>query len=393
MQQTIIQDRFLKFIENKNHPIKDIQIEALELFNKTSLPPVYHESWRKINLNLIPFDNLKLTDSNLDTTIKVSDNYKNIDNSIEDLKKILKINYDSFIAEQFHFEVDYFTILNVALIQNFNIIDISKNTKETIKVSHKAISGDGFFPFTVIIANEGSEVDIIEEIHGIEEQALWSSSFYIIAKGNSRVKYTTIRYHSDYEFHFHRIRVIQHRDSYVHCSVFQTGGITGKGFVQARLLEENIEFRGIGFFFGEKGHFHNMEMDIQHLNDNETSSLLYKTIVKDRSHSVFIGKLETPHKIKGVNSHQLNHNLILSKKAKAESMPWLIVRSEDVSCEHGATAGDLDEEAIFYLQARGLNEREAKKLLMIGFIYDLIQESNLTEEEKEHYLDYLSKKI
>jgi Fe-S cluster assembly scaffold protein SufB len=388
--QTIIQkDRFLNYIENTNHPFKNLQIQALERFNKISLPPSYHESWRKINLNLIPFNSLKLVDAELQTNITTQ--YTITDPSI--IEKFLMLNIDSSKAESYHFEVDYFTLLNVALLQNIHLIQVPSNTKEQIKITHKAISGDGFFPFVVIIAKEGSEVEILQQIEGIEEQALWNSTVYILAEKNSRVKFVSVRNHTDYEFHFHKIRVIQHKDSYVHTAIFHTGGITGKGFLQARLLEENIEFRGIGFFFGEKGHFHNMEMDVQHRNNYETSSLLYKTIVKDRAHSVFIGKLETPHKIKGVNSHQLNHNLILSKKAKAESMPWLIVRSEDVSCEHGATAGDLDEEAIFYLQTRGLTEKEAKRLLMMGFIYDLIQETHLSEEEKDAYIENLSNKL
>jgi len=391
--QTTIQkeqkDRFLNYIENTNHPFKNLQIQALERFNKTSLPPIYHESWRKINLNLIPFNTLKLVDAELQTSI--TSQYRITDPSI--IEKFLMLNIDPLKAESYHFEVDYFTLLNVVLLQNIHLIQVPSNTKEQIRIIHKVISGDGFFPFVVVIAKEGSELEIQEQIYGLEEQALWNSTIYILAEKNSRVRFVSIRNHSDYEFHFHKVRIIQHRDSYVHAAIFHTGGILGKGFLQARLLEENIEFRGIGFFFGEKGHFHNMEMDVQHLSNYETSSLLYKTIVKDRAHSVFIGKLETPYKIKGVNSHQLNHNLILSKKAKAESMPWLIVRSEDVSCEHGATAGDLDEEAIFYLQARGLTEKEAKKLLMIGFIYDLIEETHLSEEDKESYLEKLSNQL
>ncbi len=388
--QTITQkDQFLNYIEIINHPFKHLQKEALEIFNKTSLPPSYHESWRKINLNLIPFDSLKFVESELETN--VISKYKNTNPTI--IEKFLKINYDLSIANDSYFEVDYFTILNIVLLQKIHLIEVPANTKEQIKITHKAISGDGFFPFVVIIAKEGSELEIQEQIYGLEEQALWNSTIYILAEKNSRVGFVSIRNHSDYEFHFHKVRIIQHRDSYVHAAIFHTGGILGKGFLQARLLEENVEFRGIGFFLGEKGHYHNMEMDVQHLSNYETSSLLYKTIVKDRAHSVFIGKLETLPKIKGVNSHQVNHNLILSKKARAESMPWLIVRSEDVSCEHGATAGDLDEEAIFYLQARGFTEKEAKKLLMIGFIYDLIQETHLSEEDKESYVEYLTNKL
>ncbi len=386
--QTVIKDRFLQHIENINNFYKKHQIEALEIFNKTSLPESYNESWRKIHLNQVPLNTLNFTDSDLKTEI-ISDH--KIENYSD--PEILKINYKKEIANNYYLNVDYFTILNIVLLQNYNFINIPKNTKDRVYINHKAVEGDGFFPFTVINVNENSSVEIIEEIRGIEKQALWNSSLYIFAKPNSNIRFTSLRYHSDFEFHFHRIRVIQYTDSYVHTSIFHNGGILGKNFLQARLLQSNTEFRGIGFFLGEKGHYLNMEMDIQHLDHYENSSLLYKTILKDRSHSVFIGKLETLPKVKGVKSHQLNHNLILSKKAKAESRPWLIVRSEDVNCEHGATSGDLNDEAIFYLKTRGFDENQAKKILMIGFINDLIQESNLSDLEKEKYLEYLSNKL
>lgn len=390
MTVVVEKDTLLKHIES-NSFYKQEKIEALNQLYTFTLPDSREESWRKMNLKVIPFQDFHFTDSKLDTHIDTKYVLNNINS--KEIDEIIKINYNKEIAQKFHYDVDYFSIMNFVFMQNLNIISVPKDMKEKIKIHHKAISGDGFFPFTVIIANEGSQVEIIEEVMGIEKQVLWNSTLYLIAKRNSHVQFTSIRKHSDYEFHFHKIRILQYRDSNVHTGVFHTGGLSGKGFVQTRLLEEHIQYRGIGFFFGEKGHFHNMEMDVVHLNNYEESSLMYKTIVKDRAHSVFIGKLETPFNVRGVKSHQSNHNLILSKKAKSESMPWLIVRSEDVSCEHGATAGDLDEEAIFYLKTRGFTENEAKKILMTGFIYDLIQETSLDEEEKEKYLEFLSSKL
>ncbi|MCS7205174.1 MAG: SufD family Fe-S cluster assembly protein [Leptospiraceae bacterium] len=383
--QSIPNESIAKYLNNIKH-------KALQVLEQTQLPPSHHESWRKINIHLIPFSTFRFQDSVLETKRNGTSLFVDFISDFE--KKLLLANYDQEMAREFNWEVDYFGILNVAFLQNLNIIRIPKNSqeKQEISIQHLPQEGNSFFPFTIVVAERNSEVVITEEFR-CEIPSFWSSSVLIYAEENARVYYYQIRHYNDLDFHFHRIRILQKRDSYVHAGVFHLGGNLGKGFIQARLLEENAQFRGIGFFLGGKGNYHNMEMDIYHLNHHQSSSLLYKTIVKERAHSVFIGKLESLPKIRGVESHQLNQNLILSKKAKAESRPWLIVRSENVNCEHGATSGDLDEEALFYLQARGLNEEEAKKILIIAFMVDLVDETQWSQEKKDSFLQELINRL
>lgn len=374
-----------------NHNIEELKKEANKILLSQNLPSNKEESWRNINLKLIPLNEFQF-DSQLKTNISQS---LNSNNNLEEnfLREILSFNYKKELSEIYKFSLNYFSIMNIAFLQNLNYIYIPKESKDKIKIIHNIISGNAPNFFTIIKVDSFSELEIIEEIESNKNQNLWNFTTFIIAEENCRIKYTNLRNFSDSDFFFPRVRILQKRDSYVHFSVFQKGGILGKSFVEARLLEENAEFRGIGFYFGEKGQYHNIEMSVGHYSNYEKSSILYKAIVKDRAHSVFIGQLETKPAIKKVVSNQYNHNLVLNKKAKAESRPWLIVRSEDVQCEHGATAGDLDEDAIFYLQLRGLSEKEARRLLMIGFIYDLLLESALNEEEREQYIENLSKNL
>lgn len=374
-----------------NHNIEELKKEANKILLSQNLPSNKEESWRNINLKLIPLNEFQF-DSQLKTNISQS---LNSNNNLEEnfLREILSFNYKKELSEIYKFSLNYFSIMNIAFLQNLNYIYIPKESKDKIKIIHNIISGNAPNFFTIIKVDSFSELEIIEEIESNKNQNLWNFTTFIIAEENCRIKYTNLRNFSDSDFFFPRVRILQKRDSYVHFSVFQKGGILGKSFVEARLLEENAEFRGIGFYFGEKGQYHNIEMSVGHYSNYEKSSILYKAIVKDRAHSVFIGQLETKSAIKKVVSNQYNHNLVLNKKAKAESRPWLIVRSEDVQCEHGATAGDLDEDAIFYLQLRGLSEKEARRLLMIGFIYDLLLESALNEEEREQYIENLSKNL
>lgn len=370
--------------------IEQLKKEASEILLNQNLPSNKEESWRNINLKLIPIKEFEFN-SQLESSINQSLNLDNHKPNESFLKEILSLNYKKELKEIYKFSLDYFSIMNIAFLQNLNYFYVPKEKKEKIKIKHKIVSGNALNFFTIIKVDLFAELEIIEEIESNTSQNLWNFTTFIIAEENSKIKYTNLRNFSDSDFFFSRIRILQKRDSNVHYSIFHKGGILGKSFVEARLLEENAEFRGIGFYFGEKGHYHNMEMSVGHYANYEKSSILYKTILKDRAHSVFIGQLETKPALKKVISNQYNHNLVLNKKAKAESRPWLIVRSEDVQCEHGATVGDLDEEAIFYLELRGLSEKEARRLIMIGFIYDLLLESSLNEEEREQYIENLSK--
>ncbi|MFN3605450.1 MAG: SufD family Fe-S cluster assembly protein [Leptonema sp. (in: bacteria)] len=386
----IFLNEYLYSIQENGSFYSEQKLEAFETLKKMELPNLKEESWRNINLNGIPWNQFQWN-SELESQIN-----KDLD-SVQNtslIRELLGLNYNEELNKNYKFHIDFFSVLNLSFLQSLNVISIPKGQKkENIKIYHKIKNGNAFFPFTIIKLEPFSEFIITEEIESNDNLNLWSTTTFIIAEENSNIRYTNIRNLNHSDFFFPRIRILQKRNSNVHISVFHKGGILGKSFIETKLLEENSEFRCVGLFFGELGSYHNAEVSVEHSNNYEKSSILYKAIVKDRSHSVFLGKLETKPGVKGVVSHQINHNLILNKKAKAESRPWLIVRSEDVQCEHGATVGELDEDAIFYLKTRGLTESDAKRLLISGFIYDILLESSLTEIEREHYLDQFLKNL
>ena len=101
------------------------------------------------------------------------------------------------------------------------------------------------------------------------------------------------------------------------------------------------------------------------------SRLLYKGVVQDRGHSVYQGIIQARPGAVKVDAYQTNNNLVLTDGAKADTIPGLLIDADDLKCSHGATIGNLDADQVFYLRARGLPEREARRLLIRGF-YDEI---------------------
>jgi Fe-S cluster assembly protein SufD len=112
---------------------------------------------------------------------------------------------------------------------------------------------------------------------------------------------------------------------------------------------------------------------IDHAAPGSETREVFKGVVEDRAHGVFQGKIQVRREAQQTNAHQLNKNLLLSPRAAIDSKPELEIFADDVKCSHGATIGDLDETAMFYLQARGIPEAEARRMLIEAFAADAIE--------------------
>lgn len=115
-----------------------------------------------------------------------------------------------------------------------------------------------------------------------------------------------------------------------------------------------------------------MRHEVGHTESRQT----YKSILGGRAYGVFDGKIRVEKGADKSNAYQLNKNILLSDEATMNSKPQLEIFADDVKCTHGATTGQIDREAIFYLKARGIGEEEAKKILIEAFIEDLLSGIN-----------------
>ena len=113
--------------------------------------------------------------------------------------------------------------------------------------------------------------------------------------------------------------------------------------------------------------------DIEHASGHARSRQLFKAVLDDQSRSVFQGRVVVAEDAQRTDAQQSSRNLLLSRGAQADSKPELIIHADDVKCSHGATVGDLDRDALFYLRARGIDERTARGLLIEGFVRELIE--------------------
>ena len=132
------------------------------------------------------------------------------------------------------------------------------------------------------------------------------------------------------------------------------------------------------FSLNEKRH-HEIRTSINHLIDNTKSYQLIKSVLDNESKSVYQGKIFVNSDAQKTDGYQLSKAILLSENAEFNAKPELEIYADDVKCSHGSASGSLNENSIFYLMTRGLNRKEAKELLINGFLLDVIEK--ITDRE------------
>jgi len=152
-----------------------------------------------------------------------------------------------------------------------------------------------------------------------------------------------------------------------------SGGRTARNEVRVQLAGEgtNAVLNGLALA-RDRQHCDNTT-DVEHAMPQGTSHQLYKSVVDDNARSVFLGRILVAKDAQQTDARQMNRNLLLSSGAQADSKPELIIHADDVKCAHGATVGDLDEDALFYLMSRGISADEARGLLVRAFAEEIIE--------------------
>jgi Fe-S cluster assembly protein SufD len=142
-------------------------------------------------------------------------------------------------------------------------------------------------------------------------------------------------------------------------------------------------------FTDQKQHVDNNTL-IEHASPNCLSNQIYKNVLDNESTGAFAGRIHVARDAQQTNAFQRNNNVLLSDKARMQTKPQLIIDADDVKCSHGATVGQINEEALFFLRARGIGEKEARMMLMNAFAHEVVQK--ITIEALRGHVDELIEK-
>lgn len=230
----------------------------------------------------------------------------------------------------------------------------------------------------LVIAGDNSEATIIEHYAGLDGSTYWTNVVTEISVGNNAgVEHYKLEEESGKGFHIATIEARQRRDSRFTSHNASLGGRLVRNDINIRLEGERAECALNGLYV-LKGRQHvDNHTRIDHVSPRTVSRELYKGVLDGWSRGVFNGKVIVHKDAQLTDSNQANHNLLLSPFAEADPKPQLEIFADDVKCAHGATVGQLDADALYYLRSRGVPESEARTLLTFAFANDVITRARL----------------
>lgn len=269
-----------------------------------------------------------------------------------------------------------FTALNTAVFSQACCVHLSASVNKPVHILHVATNADEAMIASRVFLElaPAIEATVFEQFVALDDSDYWRNSVteITLAEG-SQLQYAKLQQEAALAKHTHFIGVEQQNSSVFKSMSLDLGGRLARNDVQTKLLAEHArsELNGV-YLGGDKQHVDN-HTTIEHLCANTQSQEHYKGILTDQAHGVFNGRVLVVKDAQKVDSSQQNANLLLSKSCEIDTKPELEIYADDVKCAHGATVGQLDEQALFYLQARGLDLELAKQLLTYGFAFEVLE--------------------
>ncbi len=301
---------------------------------------------------------------------------------ISDLPQGLKIgNLASLPDMQQHLAQqgteELFTSLNTAGLSDVAVVQISQNAAIDPVIHLLFISTAHQFsqPRCLIVAEANSSITLIEDHLSLGDAPYFTNSVTeVFLAENAQVNHSRIQRDAESAFHIGKTAVSQARSSRYTCNAVSLGAKLSRHHLEIYQMGEQTEttLNGLTVLHGEQlGDTHST---IALTQPHGITRQLHKTIIDDRAHGVFNGKVYVPQAAQLTNAGQLNRNLLLSPKARIDTKPQLEIVADNVKCTHGATVGQLETDEIFYLQSRGIDADNARKLLVNAFAYEVISQ-------------------
>ncbi len=277
---------------------------------------------------------------------------------------------------------DKFTSLNSSLVDGGVYIHVDKN-----KVIESPIyifnintntSSSLSQPRVLIIVEENAQLKVCEKSPEYNSTTVLENIVTeVLVEKAARLEHYQITPDSDSLSRISTTSVIQKSNSAYHHSSFTFGGDTVRNNLKIRLEGEYSETYMNGLYLIDGNSHVDNHTSIDHTQPNSYSDELYKGILDENATGVFNGKVFVRQAAQKTNAFQSNKNILLSDNSTVNTKPQLEIWADDVKCSHGATTGQLDEEALFYLQARGLSPKSAKRLLLEAFANEVMERVSL----------------
>lgn len=400
--------------------IQQIKNSAFQSFQQLGFPTVKHEDWKYTNvMPLVKNGFDPATEKSelkgellLDTIERLKANrlvfvdgwFNEEYSELVDDKQHLVISpmsheQDSnglvgrFLGKQSGQRKDGFAAWNTAHFRDGAFISIPENVKLEhpvllYHISTGATHGKVSAPRNLLIAGKNSQSSLIACYQNLAEaKSVTNTVTELFAMENAHLDYVKIQSRTNGYSHIGNVFVNQQADSTFNSWTITLGGDLIRNNLNVTLNGENCETQLYGLYVLSGNDHCDNHITVDHAMPHCRSNQLYKGILNGSANGVFCGRIIVRPDAQKTNAFQSNKNILLSEQATVNSKPQLEIFADDVKCTHGATSGQLDENALFYIRSRGISEQHAKNILHHAFAWEVIEK--IPNPELRNYLDYL----
>lgn len=405
------------------------QKQAWEIFNTLPFPSDSQEEWKRTSIRALQLNQLSLTDGS-------NSNHTDIAEALtKPLADDLHGGQILFDGSKVSIQLDadlikqgvIFTDLRHAQTEQpemlTKVIQASKTYKEDKFAALAAAFGTNgvllYIPRNVVVERplhsllwtsgsgqlnafqifvfleEGASATYVHESASPEEvngQNLHAALMDIKVGPGARLNFVELQSLGSREWNFTHEKVTVERDAEVDWIFGALGSHLTKNFSDLNLVGQGSTGKMSGFYFTNGNQHLDHDTQQNHLAANTTSDLLFKGALLGESRSVWQGMIYVSEDATRTDGYQANRNLVLSEKARADSIPGLEILTDDVRCTHGATVGRIDKDQVFYLESRGIPYKEAEKLIVEGF-FDPIMQRIPFEGVRKRFQDAIEQKM
>lgn len=416
-KETVYNAEFRRSLETGSQPewLIDLRRKAFNFFTENGFPTQRSEEWKYTNTAPVGRENFQIGEranftkeiiapfvfNESRSSVLVLANGR-FDNNLSDLSAVNEATILSFaeaaadekyaevlrakLASLVGYDKNGFTALNTAFINEGVFVLVPRNCRLQAPIQILCLTEENkvSFPRVLIVAEAFSEATIIETfVRGEETKYLTDAVVEVSVADEAKIKHYRVQRESHSAFHVSTTAAEVHRGSIYDTTAINLGGKLSRHDVGLKFTSEGGEAFVDGLYFLGEDQHHDTHSVIRHDVPNCTSHQTYKGILNDKSRGVFNGKVFVAVGAHGTDGYQSNKNLLLSNEARVDTKPQLEIFNDDVKCSHGATVGQLEEEELFYLLSRGLNDSLARNLLTYGFAEEIVNKIGIESIKKQ----------
>ena len=289
------------------------------------------------------------------------------------------VEVERHLARYASVEDDGFTALNTAFMRDGAFVNVPEGESLESPLHLLFISTDRgeptvSYPRVLVVAGARSKATVIESYVGLSQGRYFTNAVAEMVVGEgAEVDHYRLMLESQNAFHVGVARVHQRENSVFTSRAFTKGAALGRYDLNV-LLDgpgSSCTLNGLYMTSGSQ-HMDNL-INIDHAKPHGTSRLYYKGILDGKSKAIFGGTVLVRKDAQKTDALQTDKNLVLSPNAEVDSKPALFIYADDVKCGHGATAGNIDQDTVFYMRSRGVDPETASRLLIYGFASEIIE--------------------